>query len=256
MDAVYRIEGSTARTSHLAAGPWDRTMQHGAAPASLIAWAAERIETPAPMRIARLTADLLRPVPIAPLDIKSEVVRQGRKIQLCAISLSAGGVEVARGSVLKIREQTADLPPDAAGPPLDLPEPEAGLATGSSSGDDFYAGMSARVVRGGFGAPGPAAIWFRVDRPIVEGQPISAAMRAVVAADFCNGASAVLPFAEWTFMNADLTVSLARPPVGDWVLLDAETWAGPAGSGLAFARLADRRGAFGRAIQSLVIEPR
>jgi hypothetical protein len=39
-------------------------------------------------------------------------------------------------------------------------------------------------------------------------------------------------------------------------LLDAESWIGPDGAGLSMARLADTRGYFGRAVQSLVIEKR
>src|SRR4030095_10993796 len=107
--------------------------------------------------------------------------------------------------------------------------------------------MSLRAARGRFGAPGPGAIWYRVDRPIVLGSPVSQAMRAMAAADFCNGTSAVLDFREWTFLNADLTVIFSREPAGDWILLDAESWIGPDGAGLAMARLADERGYFGRA---------
>jgi hypothetical protein len=66
----------------------------------------------------------------------------------------------------------------------------------------------------------------------------------------------VLDFEHWTFLNADLTVSMAREPVGEWILLDAESWIGPDGAGLAMARLADVKGYFGRAVQSLVIERR
>jgi hypothetical protein len=44
--------------------------------------------------------------------------------------------------------------------------------------------------------------------------------------------------------------------VGAWILLHAESWIGPDGAGLATARLVDRRGYFGRAVQSLVIEKR
>ena len=80
-------------------------MQHGGAPASLVAWAAERIPTREPMHVVRLTIDLLKPVPIAPLEIRTDVVREGRKIQVCAISLSSEGVEVVRASVLKVRER-------------------------------------------------------------------------------------------------------------------------------------------------------
>ena len=55
---------------------------------------------------------------------------------------------------------------------------------------------------------------------------------------------------------ADLTVSLSRAPVGDWILLNAETWVGPHGAGIAAGRLGDSKGYFGRAVQSLVIEKR
>jgi hypothetical protein len=51
-------------------------------------------------------------------------------------------------------------------------------------------------------------------------------------------------------------VSMAREPVGEWILLDAESWIGPDGAGLAMARLADTQGYFGRTVQSLVVERR
>ena len=48
----------------------------------------------------------------------------------------------------------------------------------------------------------------------------------------------------------------AREPVGEWILLDGCSQIGPDGAGLAMARLADQRGTFGHAVQSLVIEKR
>jgi hypothetical protein len=130
------------------------------------------------------------------------------------------------------------------------------VETPDFSGSPFVRGISMRAARGRFGVPGPGAIWYRVDRPLVEGAGISQAMRAVVASDFCNGTSPALDFREWTFINADLSVNLARQPVGDWILLDAESCIGPDGAGLACARLADMTGYFGRVAQSLVIEKR
>jgi hypothetical protein len=115
--------------------------------------------------------------------------------------------------------------------------------------------MTIRAARGRFGGPGPGAIWYRAERPLVAGAPISQAMRAVVASDFCNASSA-LDFRHWTFLNADLNVNMAREPVGEWILLDAVSWIGPDGAGLAMARLADTKGYFGRCTQSLVIEKR
>jgi hypothetical protein len=232
-------------------------MQHGSAPAALVTWAAEQIPTPLPMQVARLTIDLMRPVPVAPLTFETEVLREGRKIQLCAIRLLADGVPVVRASVLKIRSQPQALPPELADPPIDVPPPEEGRPLELRFSDNpFIKGLSVRAVRGGFLVNGPGAIWYRMDREIVEGVATSQVMRAVIAADFSNGTSSVLDFKDWTFINADLTVSLARPPVGDWILLNAESWIGPDGAGIAAARLGDEGGYFGRAIQNLVVERR
>jgi hypothetical protein len=257
MDAIFRVDGNRVTTSPHAAGPWDPTMQHGSPPAALVAWAAEAIATPVPMRIARVTVDLMRPVPVAPLTIETEILREGRKIQLCAIRLRAHGVIVVAATVLKTKMRANELPPDADIAPVTLPGPaQSRQDPADFSSSPFVTGMSLRAARGRFGVPGPGAIWYRVDRPIVEGFAVSQAMRAMVAADFCNGTAAVLDFRHWTFLNADLTVNFAREPVGEWILLDAESWIGPDGAGLSMARLADSDGYFGRAIQSLVIERR
>lgn len=257
MDAIFRVDGNDVVTSPFAAGPWDPSMQHGSPPAALAVWAAERIAAPVAMRVARVTVDLMRPVPVAPLSIESEVLREGRKIQLCAVRLLARGVVVVSATVLKVKAQAQPLPSDAVTPPVELPGPDQSrVEPADFSSSPFVTGMSLRAARGRFGSPGRGAIWYRVDRPIVEGAPVSQAMRAMAAADFCNGTSPVLDFREWTFLNADLTVNFSREPVGEWVLVDAETWIGPDGAGLAMARLADTSGYFGRAVQSLVIEKR
>jgi hypothetical protein len=256
MNAVYRLDGSTAIASELASGPWGR-MQHGSAPASLIAHIAETMPASQPMRVARLTIDLMRPVPIAPLTIKTEIVRDGRKIRLLRIDLFADDVLVVSGSVLQIRRAPTELPPEVRDEPVTLPGPDAGrVAQGKITENPFLTQLAIRVVKGGFNRPGPAAVWFRAEHPIIEGIPTSRLMNATVAADFCNGVSAVVDYRKWTFINGDLTISLARDPVDDWILLDAETWLGPDGAGLAFGRLADAQGYFGRAVQSVLIEPR
>jgi hypothetical protein len=257
MDAIFHVDGNDVVTSRFAAGPWDPSMQHGSPPAALVVWAAERIPAAVAMRVARVTVDLMRPVPVAPLTIESEVLREGRKIQLCAVRLVAKGVVVVGATVLKIKVQADELPPEAAIEPAELPGPDQSRVEHVDfSSSPFVTGMSLRAARGRFGSPGPGAIWYRVDRPIVEGFSVSQAMRTMVAADFCNGTSAALDFREWTFINADLTVNFARQPAGAWILLDAESWVGPDGAGIASARLADESGYFGRAIQSLVIEKR
>lgn len=258
MEAVYRVEGPTARTSPFAGGPWDPALQHGAAPSSLICWAVERLPAPVPMRVARLTVDLMRPVPVMPLAIETKVLREGRKIQLVQVRLTAGGTDVVRATALRVRRHAQALPAAAFCPPHDVRSPELSRPpdTAGMAETPFLSAISMRIARGSFRLPGRAAVWYRADRPMVEGAPLSPLMRAVIAADFCNGTSSVLDFREWTFINGDLTLSLAREPVGDWILLDAETWAGPDSIGLATARLADRDGYFGRAVQTILLEKR
>src|SRR5215212_5860923 len=170
MDAIFRVDGNSVLTSPNAAGPWDPTMQHGSPPAALVVWAAEALPTSVPMRIARVTVDLMRPVPVAPLTIQTEILREGRKIQLCAVRLRANGVVVVGATVLKIKLQAQELPAEAAILPIELPGPDQSrVEPADFSSSPFVTGMSLRAARGRFGAPGPGAIWYRADRPLVEG---------------------------------------------------------------------------------------
>lgn len=260
VDAVFEMKDGVALATSHAAGPWDPSMQHGGAPAALIAHVVEAIPTAVPMQVVRMTIDLLRPVPVGRLTIRSEVIREGRKIQLCAVSLLTGEKECARASVLKIRsgdipelggmtEQKADVLSVAQSKPI--------IETLRRSGG-FVSGLELRSAYGEFGlasGKGPAACWFRSVRPIIAGETNSPLMRAAMTADFSNGVSSVLGEG-WTFLNGDLSINLTRMPVGEWILLDAETWVDPAGIGMAAGRLADERGYFGRCTQSLVIEKR
>ena len=99
MDAIFRVDGTRVIPSPNAAGPLDPTMQHGSAPAALVAWAAEAIPAPQPMQVARLTIDLMRPVPLTPLTVETEILRAGRKMQVCEVRLLADGVTVVRTNV-------------------------------------------------------------------------------------------------------------------------------------------------------------
>jgi hypothetical protein len=97
-------------------------------------------------------------------------------------------------------------------------------------------------------------MWFRANQPVVDGALVSVAMRAAIAADFCNGVSSPLDMRQWSFVNGDTTLHLAREPIGEWILVNAVTILDDSGGGIASAALADRDGYFGRASRSLIIE--
>jgi Thioesterase-like superfamily len=168
MDPIFRVDGDRVVTSSDAAGPWDPRMQHGSAPAALVVWAAEAIPVPVPMQIARVTIDLMRPVPAAPLTIEREILREGRKIQLCAIRLLADGVVVVGATVLKIKAQALALPPEISDLAVELPGPDQSkVEPADNAGSPFTKCISMRAARGRFGMVGPAAIWFS-DRPAAD----------------------------------------------------------------------------------------
>ncbi len=200
----------------------------------------------------------MRPAPLKPLRVATRQVRDGRKIQIAEVILADGERDVVRASVLRVRKIEQALPAETA---IDLPAaptPEDARTPADLGGvsNPFIEGVTMRVAKGAFRTPGLASVWFRQDRPIVADEVTTPLMRAAATADFCNGTSSVLSHDHWTFINADLTLSLARDPVGEWILLEAESWLTPNGGGIAAARLADRLGYFGRAAQSLVVKPR
>jgi len=265
-DALFVPDGDTFVPSDLCRGPWSPDAQHGGPPCALLAGAVGSVDAPGPMTIARITFELLRPVPLAPLVVRTEVLRPGRKVQLVGASLvvAADGTEVVRAQALRIRRDDAlavpsDLPGASDGVP-DLPDAAGSSAPPFALADDslryFHRdAVEIRPVAGGFDRPGPATAWFRLRVPVVTGSSPSGVERVVASADFGNGLSWVLP-ESWLFINPDLTVHLLREPVGEWVCLASRTIPSDGGVGLAESALYDRSGRIGRSAQSLLLEPR
>jgi len=259
-NALFVPDGDRFVPTDLTRGPWTPEAQHGGPPAALLARTIDRVAGGDAMTVARLTVELLRPVPVVPLVVRARTARPGRKVQLIEASLSAGDVEVARATGLRIR--TAELPlpalTDIAAAP---PPPDSGKASQPPWAQDvsyrsFHRdGVEHRFVRGSFEQPGPATDWIRLRVPVVAGEAVHPLSRVAAAADFGNGVSWTLSRTEgYVFINPDLTVYLHRQPADEWVCLDAVTWAQPHGVGLAESRLWDRRGPLGRSLQSLLLE--
>ena len=116
--------------------------------------------------------------------------------------------------------------------------------------------MEIRFVAGAFNHPGPAAAWFRLKVPLVDGEDPSGLQRLAAAGDFGNGIAASLPWEEWIFINPDLTLYVDRVPDGQWIGLDSRTIIAEGGVGLAESVLYDERGRVGRAVQSLLVARR
>lgn len=256
-DALFEPDGTGRfRPTDLARGPWDPDALHGGPVAALAARAAEQVDSPGPVRLVRLTLELLRPVPLDTLTVEAVAARPGRRVQLVDVTVSAGTVAVAWARGLRIR-LGEDVGSTSAGEPPPAPE-QARVAPGLHDAYRAFhnAGAELRFVGGRFDRLGPARVWVRLAAPVVPGEEPSPFQRVAAAADFGNGVSSVLSFEHHVFINPDLTVHVERPPVGEWVCLDAVTDLGPGGTGLASSRIWDRIGPVGRAVQSLLVERR
>jgi hypothetical protein len=235
-------------------GPWDERSQHAGPPAALLGRAVEQVAPPK-MRVARITFDIARPIPIGELTVTASVARQGRSVTIIEASLSSGTEPHMRGSALLIREAEGAAPTISNSPMLFHDAvPKEFFPVPYSVG--YHTSMEVRFAEGSFTEPGPATCWMRAKIPLVEGEDISPLQRVLLAADSGNGVSSVLDFTKHVFINADLTVHLVRYPVGEWVCLQAATSIDSDGIGLADTALHDEAGQIGRAAQSLFVNPR
>lgn len=252
------------------AGPWDPANMHGGPVSGLLARAIEQAQVSGDLPglapfVARLTVEMFRPVPLVPLRVSTEVLRPGKKIQLVGASLWADDeTELARATGLRIRRQELGLQPTVAAgiarvvprvPFIPLPD-DAPPVQRLDHASGFYAeGCDMRQAKGAVGTVGPGAIWVRLLQPLIEHEPLTPFVRTACLADFGNATSSAVPRDLFAFPNADLTVSLHREAVGDWIGLEGVSRVGPEGVGLAAMTVHDATGPIGHSAQSLVILP-
>lgn len=264
MSAVFAERDGRFVPSGHARGPWDAGSQHGGAPAALLVRAIERLENPDPvhpMLLARLTVEYLSAVPLAPIEVQATIVRPGKRLQLAEATVTAEGREVCRARAVRLRREPVPVPAGAVpGPRIPPPDglaPETMPRFHHDEPESFAAtAMDMRFTTGRFAETGPGTAWFRLREALVDGETPSPVQRAVAAADFGNGIGAELPLATHLFVNTDLTVHLAREPVGEWIAVEAVTEHGPDGTALASSVLHDLHGPVGRAAQSLYVASR
>ncbi len=120
--------------------------------------------------------------------------------------------------------------------PEDLPVPEG---PGGDSGWEIRLANE-----GGFWSQDRKQVWSRDGWQLVESEPLSPLVRAALAADLPNplanaGAEGL------AFINADLTLFLARPPASEWIGLEVVDHVGADGVAVGSCRLYDFDGPIG-----------
>jgi hypothetical protein len=225
-----------------ARSPWSADMLHGRLLAGLAARAVEGASHDPELSIARLTVDMFRSPPMSALHVTTSMIRSGRRVCVMEVSIRSTDTDVARARALLLRRGAH---PDGApwrAPVWDVPLPDTLPA---QAGVDENASWEIRLLNpGGFWTAERKQLWTRDRWQLVEGEGLSPAVRAALAADLPN------PMANSSaeglqFINADLTLFLARPPVSEWIGVEVAGHVGHDGIAVGTCSLYDTTGPFG-----------
>lgn len=251
----------TVTSSPACGGPWSADLQHGGPPGALLVRLAEQLAAAAAGRsdlvAARIAAEFLAPVPLAPLAVSATVVRLARSAVLIQAQLAAFGRPCLQARVWLLTESPAAgrprvTDPAAAGLPSEDPTafPDFGM-----DGFPYAEHLEWRAVSGRAREPGPATVWVRPRVPLLVGERPSTLQRLVVIADSASGISSLLDWDDWSFANVDLDVHVMRQSQDDWLRMQASSELGT-GLGLARSSLSDRAGVIGAGLQTLLVRSR
>ncbi|HEY2056134.1 MAG TPA: thioesterase family protein, partial [Solirubrobacterales bacterium] len=211
MPAFYERHGNGYLATELTRGPWDPGAQHAGPPAALLGRELELLPEAEDFQICRITFEILRQVPIGPVEVEARIVRPGRRVQMLEAEMRVDGEVLMMARAWRLRTAPVDLPAEAvrvpSGPALPSdPGPANFFPTGASEG--YHTAMEIRFVSGAFTEIGPAAAWLRMRHPLVAGEEPSPLQRTLIAADVGNGISSAVDFRRFLFVNVDLTVQL------------------------------------------------
>lgn len=238
-------------------GPWNPSFQHGGPPGALLVRQIERCSPRPDMMLARISIDILGPIPITTLHAHARIIRPGRSVEQLEATLEHDGRAVMRATAWRVLLPTThptsvdepELPPP-------LPTPEFTSAISPEWACGFLEATEWRYVHGSYNQPGPATAWVRMRYPLLPDEEVTPTQRLVLTADSANGVSSPLDIRSWQFIPPELTLHCLRPPIGEWIYMDARTLMQAEGTGLSTANLYDQRGLAARLAQALLITQR
>ncbi len=255
MLSFFTSRGAELVPTDLACSLWSENQMHGVALSGALARGLERQVTDlgrGDLRPARYTVDLFRPAAMQPSTVRTTVVREGRRLCLVDALLEQDGEAVARASglFLKISDPVAgevwEPTESPEVPPLDLApvsdEPQVPLFASEGVGWDpsFSAHQNG----------GRKTTW-QTGVPVVAEESPSG---FVVAASIADATSMV---ANWgsngvEYINTDITLLLARLPVGRQIGLSAVDRVSHDGIAVGTATVFDREGRLGTTVVSAI----
>jgi hypothetical protein len=264
-EGFFRAEGDTLVPAAFATSPWGQVL-HGRLIGGLTARAAEQARAADPdMACSRLTIDMFRSVPLAPVRVTTRSVRAGRRIAVLEVTIEQDDVPVGQGRAVLLRRSeqpggtfrpvpawNARTPPQL-GPPRSSSTsrwtaPWESWPAGGAGGPDDSGGPDNP------GATVTGGLWIRDIHPLITGEQLTPLVRVAMAADL---ASPVSNFSTQglSFINADYTLYLGREPQGEYVGIQPAGHISEAGVAAGHCVAHDLRGPVGFVTVAAVANP-
>jgi hypothetical protein len=226
-------------------GPWNPQSLHGRVIVGLLGSVLEQRHGDPEFLPARLTVDMYRLPGFDPIEIKTNVVREGGRIRVVDAEFISGGVSMARASCQFLR-RTENAEGFVWKPPVwDVPKP-ADIPPPADNRSGMGGMWAMRPITGGFGSPEQRRTWMSEVREVIEDVALTPFQRVAVACDF------VSPFAHASdkglgYINSDVTLYLHRLPVTEWIGFESTYHGADDGVAVGECRLYDEAGAIGLA---------
>ena len=198
---------------------------------------------------ARLTADLFRAAHQVPTAVRTRLVRDGRRIRNAECDVLQDGIVVARATMVSYRQSEPPpgqewvsgaafaAPPAVSGPVYLVGSDAAGWSPASAE----HQNTSRKRV-------------YHRTLAVVGGEQPSPFVRTVVAAE-ATSLVTNLGTRGIGYINGDLTVGMARLPVGEYVGVQADSHWCSEGVAVGAATLFDDDGPFGTAMVTAIANP-
>jgi len=248
--------------TRFAGGPWNPSHQHGGPVSGLLTRALHRLASPVPMRLARITVEMFRGVPMSPLRIETRVLRAGRRIQSVEANLFDKETQVARATGLRVRRESSMSgveTTDSLHPRLGKP-PEGSIPPfRPGDGFDFPAGFINAVDSSRDESPKSgeySTVWLRLRCRLTEGEDTAPILRLATLADFASGTGNDMDYAKYTAINPDLTLHVLREPRSEWIGIRGRTRRAADGIGQSLATVHDLEGPIANVSASLLLDRR
>ena len=232
---------------------WGHDSLNGPAVVGLAARTLERDFSAPGFRPARLTADLFKAAHRVPTEVRTRLVRDGRRVRNSECDVIQDGTVVARATMVQYRSSAAPPgeewvapddfigsfapPPGASGAVYFVGSDDAGWTSGGAE----HQNVSRKRV-------------YHRTIEVVVGEAASPFVRTVVAAE-ATSLVTNLGTQGIGYINGDLTVAMSRLPIGDYIGVQADSHWCADGIAVGGATLFDDVGAFGIGMVTAIANP-